>query len=124
MRTTCISYVTLFLRLSRKLILWKLCLKFILLSFFRPRTFLLERLHFWTQLVLIFGRTLAVLFTASMINDSSRQSLKSLRKVPNRDYNIEVERLVDQIEMHTVALTGRNMFRMTRKMILSVSTIR
>lgn len=66
---------------------------------------------------------MAVLFSASKINDAARGSLKALRKVPNRDYNIEVERLVDQLEAHDVALSGRNMFMITRRLILSVREV-
>lgn len=60
------------------------------------------------------------LFATSSINDASKGIVNTLRKVPQKSWNFEVERFIDQIEAQTVALTGKNMFKLTRKLILAV----
>lgn len=91
------------------------------MNFYRDRPSIFDRIHFILILTLILLRTTGVLFSTAMINDASKQIVNTLRRVPTRYWSFEVERFIDQIEAVPVAFTGKNMFRLTRKVILAVS---
>lgn len=50
-------------------------------------------------------------------------SVNTIRRLPTKLWNIEVQRFIEEIEMRKVALTGKNMFKLTRKLILAVSDV-
>lgn len=64
-----------------------------------------------------------VLVMASNINDASKRSVNTIRRLPTKLWNIEVQRFVEEMEMRKVALTGKNIFKLTRKLILAVSKV-
>uniref|UniRef100_A0A336M8A6 Gustatory receptor n=1 Tax=Culicoides sonorensis TaxID=179676 RepID=A0A336M8A6_CULSO len=86
---------------------------------FTPSDSIYDDIHFYTVVFLIILRTMITLYATSTINDASKGILNTLRKVPQKSWNFEVQRFIDQIEAQTVALTGKNMFKLTRKMILA-----
>uniref|UniRef100_A0A336M483 Gustatory receptor n=1 Tax=Culicoides sonorensis TaxID=179676 RepID=A0A336M483_CULSO len=79
------------------------------------------RIHLWFSISLLIVRAASVLLIASNINDASRKSVNTIRRLPTKFWNIEVQRFVDEIEMRKVALTGKNIFKLTRKLILAFS---
>lgn len=77
-------------------------------------------IHFYIIMSVLIVRTTIMLFATSTINDSSKEIVNALRRVPTNLWNIEVERFIDQIEAQTVALSGKSLFTLTRKLILAV----
>lgn len=78
-------------------------------------------IQFWYDLLLTVFKTAAVLFSASTINETVNRLTNSIRQVPSHCWNIETERLVEQVESQMVALTGKNLFSLTRTLILTFS---
>lgn len=57
---------------------------------------------------------------AAWIHDESRAAADFLFSVPSSTYNLEVQRFLVQISFDNVALTGSQMYKVTRGMILNV----
>ncbi|KAG5891346.1 hypothetical protein JTB14_034412 [Gonioctena quinquepunctata] len=55
------------------------------------------------------------------INEESVEPANILNCVPSSSYNIEIKRLLIQINFDNVALTGCKMFKVTRGIILSIA---
>uniref|UniRef100_A0A336M476 Gustatory receptor n=1 Tax=Culicoides sonorensis TaxID=179676 RepID=A0A336M476_CULSO len=84
-----------------------------------PRLTVVSHIHFYIVLSVLIARTFTMLFATSTINDSSKSIANLLRRVPNNIWNIEVQRFIDQIESQTIALNGKSLFTLTRKLILA-----
>ncbi|XP_063697730.1 gustatory receptor for sugar taste 64a-like [Culicoides brevitarsis] len=97
-------------------------LYFIVVYIFRsstPRESAISQIHFYIVMSVLFVRTISMLFATSTINDSSKEIVNVLRRVPTNLWNIEVNRFIDQIEAQTVAFSGKSLFILTRKLILA-----
>lgn len=77
--------------------------------------------YFWTSLIYLIGRTLAVTLYSASINDESKKPLEVFRAVSRQDWCIEVKRFNEEVANDTVALTGMKFFQLTRKLVLSVA---
>uniref|UniRef100_A0A336M4A0 Gustatory receptor n=1 Tax=Culicoides sonorensis TaxID=179676 RepID=A0A336M4A0_CULSO len=96
-------------------------ISYLIFKSFTYRPDLTYRIHLWFWISLLIFRTASLLLITSNINDASRKSVNTIRKLPTQLWNIEVQRLVNEIEMRKVALTGKNIFKLTRKLILAFS---
>lgn len=93
-----------------------------LLGCFKSESSLLDGLYLWFSLTFLIGRTLAVCWFASQINDESKKPLQVLRSIHSDYYDVTMKRFTEQLVTEKVALSGMNFFYLTRKLILSVST--
>lgn len=92
-----------------------------LLGCFKSESSLLDGLYLWFSLIFLIGRTLAVCWFASKIDDESRKPLEVLRSLNSDFYDITMKRFTEQLVSGKVSLSGMNFFYLTRKLILSVS---
>nr|XP_023022939.1 gustatory receptor for sugar taste 64f-like [Leptinotarsa decemlineata] len=82
---------------------------------------MVERLHFIFSFLFLILRVGSVSLYGAWINDESVESANVLNSVPSDSYNIEIKRLLIQINFDNVALTGCRMFKVTRGIILSIA---
>lgn len=66
-------------------------------------------------------RTCVTSFAVAGINDESRKPMDILYAVPSHSWNMETERIFDDITNEVVALSGMRFFFVTRQLVLSVS---
>jgi gustatory receptor len=92
-----------------------------LLGSFKSSTSLVDGLYSWFSLLLLIGRTLAVCWFASKINDEAKKPLLVLRSIHSDHFDMTMKRFNEQLRTERVALSGMNFFHLTRKLILSVS---
>lgn len=92
-----------------------------LLESFKAESSLVDGLYSWFSLLLLLGRTLAVCWYASKINDEARKPLATLRSIHSDHFDTTMRRFSEQLRTEKVALSGMNFFYLTRKLILSVS---
>lgn len=71
--------------------------------------------------VLVIMRTFAVSLLAAHVNDESRKPMKILRSVPSHQWNPEAKRFFDEVVCNKVALSGKEFFFITRKLILNMA---
>lgn len=95
-----------------------------LLGCFKSDSSLVDGLYLWFSLIFLIGRTLAVCWFASRINDESQKPLHVLRSIHSDHFDITMKRFTEQLASGKVALTGMNFFYLTRKLILSVSSFK
>lgn len=88
-----------------------------------PRPGVIYQVHLWFLIILKILRAFGVLWFASGINDASKKSANIIRRLPTKLWNIEVQRFLEEVNARTVALTGKNIFKLTKKLILAVSVI-
>lgn len=93
-----------------------------LLGCFKSEASLIDGLYSWFSLAFLVGRTLAVCWFASQINDESQKPLQILRSVHSDHFDVTMKRFTEQLATDKVALGGMNFFYLTRKLILSVSS--
>ncbi|XP_034231685.1 gustatory receptor 5a for trehalose-like [Thrips palmi] len=83
--------------------------------------------RWWESLYILFSfgflvvRTSAVCLMAASVVENSRSVLGVLHSVCSEDYNEEVHRFLVQVASDDVALTGLNMFKVTRGLLLTVA---
>ncbi|XP_063918410.1 gustatory receptor for sugar taste 64a-like [Zophobas morio] len=65
-------------------------------------------------------RMTCLTFTSSWINEESQEPVIILNSVEPEEYNSEVSRLLLQLSFDEVALTGYKMFKLNKKLLLSV----
>jgi gustatory receptor len=92
-----------------------------LLGCFKSEASLFDGLYLWFSLIFLIGRTLAVCWYASQINDESKKPLNVLRSIHSDYFDVTMKRFTEQLVSGKVALSGMNFFYLTRKLILSVS---
>lgn len=80
-------------------------------------------IYFYFSLIFLIGRTLAVSLYAASVHDESRRSLTYLRCIPKESWCPEAKRFAEEITSDLVALSGMKFFYLTRKLVLSVSTL-
>lgn len=80
----------------------------------------LHMVYFWCSLIFLILRTFAVSLLAARINDESIKPIKVLRSIPTHLWNEETERFSGDILCKCIALSGLELFFVTRKLILSV----
>uniref|UniRef100_A0A1I8QER6 Gustatory receptor n=1 Tax=Stomoxys calcitrans TaxID=35570 RepID=A0A1I8QER6_STOCA len=78
-------------------------------------------IYFYFSLLFLLARTLTVCLYLAEVNDRSRTPLNILKQVPDKAYNLEVERFTLEISSMTVAMTGMQYFDITRKLVLTVA---
>lgn len=92
-----------------------------LLGCFKSESSVLDGLYSWFSLFFLVGRTLTLCLFASKINDESMKPLNVMRSIHSDHFNITMERFQEHLMNGKVALTGLNLFLLTRKLILNVS---
>lgn len=92
-----------------------------LLGCFKSESSILDGIYLWFSLFFLVGRTLALCMFASKINDESIKPLDILRSINCDYFDVTMNRFQEHLMNSKVALTGLNLFYLTRKLILSVS---
>lgn len=77
--------------------------------------------YFWFSLLFLISRTVTVFLLASGIHDASKEPAYVLRTVRTVDWSVEAERMLDQVNNDQIALSGKQFFYLTRKVLLAVS---
>ncbi|XP_044254925.1 gustatory receptor for sugar taste 64e-like [Tribolium madens] len=99
-------------------------LYFVLVQLFnalRPMSDILQKAYFFISFGFLIFRIIYVSLSAASINDESRKLLIELLLTPPELYNVEIERLINQITYKTAAISGKSFFIITRGLILKVS---
>ncbi|XP_043276378.1 gustatory receptor for sugar taste 64e-like [Venturia canescens] len=100
--------------------LYFICLQ--LLNGLSPsETNILGTVYFFGSFAFLVGRTVAVTLLTARINDQSKQALPALYNCPGPYYNIETQRLQQQLTTDEVCLTGLRFFSITRNFMLAVA---
>uniref|UniRef100_A0A1B0D8P1 Uncharacterized protein n=1 Tax=Phlebotomus papatasi TaxID=29031 RepID=A0A1B0D8P1_PHLPP len=81
----------------------------------------LQAVYFWFSLIFLIARTFGVSLYSSKIHDESKKPAQVIRSIPTTGINKEIERFLEEVTNETVALTGKNFFRLTRKLILKIT---
>ncbi|KAL3281743.1 hypothetical protein HHI36_004947 [Cryptolaemus montrouzieri] len=80
-----------------------------------------EKLYYFYSFAFLLLRITSVTLYGAWINDESRKPLDMLHSVPSMQYNIEVNRFIDQINTMSIGLTGWNFFLVTRGFLLKIA---
>ncbi|XP_034481335.1 gustatory receptor for sugar taste 64a [Drosophila innubila] len=92
-----------------------------LLNIFNKLRWPISYVYFWYSTLYLVGRTACVFLTAATINDESKSALGVLRRVSNRNWCVEVERLIFQMSTQTVALSGKKFYFLTRRLLFGMA---
>nr|UTN00902.1 gustatory receptor [Semanotus bifasciatus] len=87
----------------------------------KVRRSFIESFYFYYTFGFLVIRTAFVCILGSAVNDESQRSLTYLYNVPDTVYNKEVDRLIRQVSMSNVALSGLNFFRIKRDLVLKIA---
>jgi gustatory receptor len=94
-----------------------------LLGCFKSESSILDGIYLWFSLFFLIARTLALCMFASKINDESMKPLEILRSINSDYFDVTMNRFQEHLMNGKVALTGLNLFYLTRKLILNVSKL-
>ncbi|GAB0088862.1 hypothetical protein DMENIID0001_033260 [Sergentomyia squamirostris] len=92
-----------------------------LLHSLNPMENYIQAIYFWYSLIFLIARTFGVSLYSSKIHDQSKQPVHVIRSIPTTGLSKEVERFLEDVTNGTVALTGKQFFRLTRKLILKIT---
>uniref|UniRef100_A0A336L7G7 CSON005726 protein n=1 Tax=Culicoides sonorensis TaxID=179676 RepID=A0A336L7G7_CULSO len=98
--------------------LYFICLQVLNITVKLPYT--INVVYFWFSLGFLIVRTCAVFLCAAEINEQAEVPLDVIRHLPNAVWNMDIERLADQIRTQTVALSGMRFFHMTRRLLFGM----
>ncbi|KAJ3653902.1 hypothetical protein Zmor_013128 [Zophobas morio] len=82
---------------------------------------IIEGIYFFYSFGFVISRIVFVSIFGAFINEESQAALPYLTSLPSEFYNEEIQRLITQIHVDSVALTGHNFFRVTKGLVLSVA---
>ncbi|XP_058803337.1 gustatory receptor for sugar taste 64a-like [Phymastichus coffea] len=82
---------------------------------------IVNSIYFFGSFIFLIGRTAAVTLLCARINDQCKVILPTLYNCPTMNYNLEAQRLHQQITTDDVALTGHRFFSITRNFMLAVA---
>jgi hypothetical protein len=101
---------------------------------------IVEAIYFFYSFGFVIARIVFVSIFGAFINEESQAGLSHLTSLPTEFYNeevsfllariniyafaLQIQRLITQIHIDSVALTGHNLFRITKGLVLSVRTQR
>ncbi|XP_063835465.1 gustatory receptor for sugar taste 64e-like [Ostrinia nubilalis] len=80
-----------------------------------------QAIYFVYSCVFLVARSLAVSLIAAQVHTASTKPAQALYRVSSSAYCVEIQRLLDQIHMDTVALSGIQFFNVTRGLVLTVA---
>nr|AXY83429.1 putative gustatory receptor 14 [Conopomorpha sinensis] len=83
---------------------------------------IIDKSYVLVSIVWLLLRACTVVLTAANINIESKVALKSLYSCPKECFNIEVQRLQNQLSRDSVALSGMGFFYLDRNMLLDVAS--
>lgn len=83
-----------------------------------------DAIYFWFSMIFLIGRTISVSLIAAQVHDESRKPINTLCGVPKTSWCKDVKRFIDEVNNHTVALSGMRFFFLVRSLILSVMIIK
>ncbi|XP_044268784.1 gustatory receptor for sugar taste 64e-like [Tribolium madens] len=86
-----------------------------------PRFGYLDEIYYLYSFICLLVRISAVALHASTINTESKRPIHVLNMIPYNLYNVEIDRLLLCTKYETAALTGYNLFRITRTLILKIT---
>lgn len=86
----------------------------------RPTDNVVHAIYFWYSLLFLIGRTFSVSLYSSKVNDESQRPIAMIKNIPKSGWNVETERLLEQIRTDKTALSGMKYFHLTRSLILKV----
>ncbi|KAH1012624.1 gustatory receptor for sugar taste 64f [Dendroctonus ponderosae] len=93
-----------------------------LFSSLRPLDNSFHKTYVWLSFLLLIIRVTSVCFFGGSIYDEHEHIMFILSTVPTASYNIEVERFLIHLNSAEMALTGKNFFKITRGLILKVTS--
>ncbi|XP_063709343.1 gustatory receptor for sugar taste 64a-like [Culicoides brevitarsis] len=98
--------------------LYFICLQVLNITVKLP--YMINSIYFWFSLFFLIFRTCAVFLSAAEINEQAEGPLEIIRHLPNSVWNVDIERLADQIRTQTIALSGMKFFFMTRRLLFGM----
>ncbi|XP_050306849.1 gustatory receptor for sugar taste 64f-like [Anthonomus grandis grandis] len=93
-----------------------------LFSSLRPIEDIFSKVYFYVSFFLLILRVTSVCVFGGSIFDQHEEITRIMTTVPSAAYNIEVERFVMHLATYETALTGKNFFKITRNLILKVTS--
>ncbi|XP_058448775.1 gustatory receptor for sugar taste 64a-like [Malaya genurostris] len=78
-------------------------------------------INHWYALVYLVLKMTLVLYSAAMINETSRAPLNICTKVPNAGWCLELDRFINQLRTEQVALSGMGFFYLTKRTMLGMA---
>lgn len=87
---------------------------------FSSLPFFINKLYFWYSLVFLAARSTATILIASAVQLEARRPLELFRTIPSEGWNEELQRFFNHIKTETTALSGLDLFTMTRKLMLTL----
>lgn len=90
---------------------------------YRKLPYTINYVYYWTSLTFLILKTAAVFLCAAEVNEQAVKPLELLRRLPNSMWNVDVERLADQIRCETIALSGMRFYYMTRRLLFGVNVL-
>ncbi|XP_055605248.1 gustatory receptor for sugar taste 64a-like [Uranotaenia lowii] len=91
------------------------------LTFTWAETGTLTLVNHWFSLFFMIGKTVLMFYSASMVNETSKYPLKTCTAVPNIGWCIELDRFVNQLRTHRVALSAMGFFDLTKRTMLALA---
>ncbi|XP_063705920.1 gustatory receptor for sugar taste 64a-like [Culicoides brevitarsis] len=98
--------------------LYHICLQVLNVATKLPYT--INYVYYWASLTFLILRTAAVFLFAAEVNEQAVKPLELLRRLPNSMWNVDVERLADQIRCETIALSGMRFYFLTRRLLFGM----
>lgn len=87
---------------------------------FSSLPFFINKFYFWYSLIFLAARSAATIMIASAVQLEARRSLEIFRSIPSEGWNDELQRFFSQIKTQTTALSGLELFSVTRKLLLTM----
>ncbi|XP_055605232.1 gustatory receptor for sugar taste 64a-like [Uranotaenia lowii] len=91
------------------------------LTFTWAETGILAQVNHWFSLFFMIGKTVLMFYSASMVNETSKYPLKTCTAVPNIGWCIELDRFINQLRSHRVALSAMGFFDLTKRTMLALA---
>ncbi|XP_071052984.1 gustatory receptor for sugar taste 64e-like [Onthophagus taurus] len=81
----------------------------------------IEKAYFFVSFGTVILRVIIVTLYGAWVNDESKNPIRILNSVSSNIYNPEIKRFIIQVSYDSVALTGREFFRITRSLVFSIA---
>ncbi|XP_058448774.1 uncharacterized protein LOC131428748 [Malaya genurostris] len=88
---------------------------------FQRRPALATMVYFWYSLILLMFRTICMLYASSGVHVASLSPLSLLRNVPSKNWNLDLQRLADDVASGDNLLSGKRFFYLKRQIILTMA---
>ncbi|XP_070498768.1 gustatory receptor for sugar taste 64e-like [Chironomus tepperi] len=99
--------------------LYYVCLQ--ILNLATPHPYRINQIYYFVSTIYLIARTFLMCLITSSINDESIKPLAIFRTIPNDGWSQQLQRLSNQIQTKSTALSGRHFFTITRGIIISIA---